>query len=457
MIIDDLAANIVNTSFDDFDGDTVQHAKNRLIDIVGCIIGGANSAGCAELRDLLYTWGGAENATILVHGGKTVAANAALINSIMARSYDFGVLTPFIGNKAIWSHIAETTVPTAITMAEWKHAGGKELLTALILGDDISTRVSAASYYTPGTSWDSPGIVNKFGAAAIACKLLGLSERQLINAFGIVLNQLAGTFQPINDGALSFKLVQGFSARDGIVAAELAEKGWNAGKDPLLGQHGYFALYCQDHDPEYLVKDLGKKFYGDLIFKPYPSCRFIHSSIDCALQIVHENDFSANDIEDVILNMAPMHYKSSLDQPFVIGEYPQCNANFSLRYNVANVLVRKTVRLEHMTEAFIRDAEIGELTKKITVMGSLPADKIEAAGLIVTLKDGRKLEAYVDVAKGHPLKKPLSKEEIEDKYRANVAFSKVISKVNSEKALDLINHVEEVNDVAEIVHLITSC
>jgi 2-methylcitrate dehydratase PrpD len=455
MIIDELAANIVNTSFDVFDTDTLKKAKNRLIDIVGCAIGGANAPGCPELRDLVKEWGGKQEATILIHGGKVPAHNAALINSIMARSYDFGVLTPFIGEKAIWSHISETTVPTAITMAEWQHVGGKELLTALILGDDLSTRISAASSYLPGASWDSPGTINKFGAAAIACKLMGLNERQIINSMGIVLNQLAGTFQPINEGAVSFKLVQGLSARDGIIAAELAKKGWNAGKDPLLGKYGYFSLYCQKSDPEYLIKDLGKKFYGDEIFKPYPSCRFIHSSIDCALQIVQENEINAEDIEKVTLNLAPMHYGSTLDNPFEPGEFPQCNANFSLRYHVANVLVRKCVKLEHLTEASIREPEVGKLAGKVNVTGSLPPEKIEAAGLKVKLKDGRELNTYVDVAKGHPLKKPLSKKEIEEKFRANVTFSKTISEENSEKALKLLNRVEEIDDIGELVKLLT--
>ena len=38
-------------------------------------------------------------------------------------------------------------------------------------------------------------------------------------------------------------------------------------------------------DSEMLTKDLGKKFWGDRTFKPYPSCRAIHGLIDCALKI----------------------------------------------------------------------------------------------------------------------------------------------------------------------------
>jgi 2-methylcitrate dehydratase PrpD len=456
MIVEELARNVVQTTFEVFDASVIKRAKSRLIDIVGCLIGGANAPGCPELRDLVREWGGKKEATILIHGGKAPAGNVAMINAIMARSFDYGVITPYIGEKAVWAHIAETNIPTAITMAEWVNASGKEMLTAMILGDDLTTRISAASTRAISPGWDTPGTVNKFGAVAIACKLMGMNEGQIINAFGIVLNQLAGSFQPIQDGAHAFKLAQGLAARDGIIAAELAGKGWTGGTDPLLGKYGYFALYCKEHDTRFLMKDLGKEFYGDCMFKPYPCCRFIHSTIDCALELVHSHNIIADDIAGVTIDVAPMHFDSPLNQPFEIGDFPQGKATFSLRYHVANVLVRKSIKLEHLTEKFIRDPEVSNLAGKVTVTGVLPPDKIEAAGVSVRMKDGRELSSYVDVAKGNPLKKPLSQEEIIEKFRANVAFSKTVSKGNAEKILDMINNLEEIGDINRIIKLLVA-
>lgn len=453
MIVEELAKHIVKTNFEAFDDNVIKQAKNRLIDIVGCIIGGANAGGCPELRDLVREWGGKEEATILVHGGKAPAGNVAMINSIMARSFDYGVITPYIGDKAVWAHIAETNVPTAITVAEWRHTGGKELLTAMILGDDLTTRISAASTRAISRGWDTPGTVDKFGATAIACKIMGMDERQLINAFGIVLNQLAGSFQGINDGAHSFKLAQGLAARDGIIAAELAGKGWTGGKDPLLGKYGYFALYCQDYDPDILTRNLGKEFYGDCTFKPYPCCRFIHSTIDCGMNLIRSNDINPGEIDTIIIDVAPMHFDSPLNQPFEIEYFPQGSAIFSLRYHIANVLIRKSVKLEHLTDEFILDPEVGNLAKKVGVTGNTPPEMIEAASVMVHMRDGREYHAHEDVAKGNPLKKPLSKEEIEEKFRNNVAFSKTVSKGNAEKILNMIDNLEAVEDMSRLVAL----
>jgi 2-methylcitrate dehydratase PrpD len=456
MIIQDLAANIVKTRFEDFDKAVVQAAKTRVIDIVGCAIGGANASGCNELKQLMLEWGGQPQATVFVHGKKLPAHNAAMLNSIMARSYDFGVITPFIGDKPVWAHIAETNIPTAITVADWKHATGKELLTALILGDDLSTRIAASSTRSISQGWDTPGTVNKFGAAAIVCKLSHQSEFQIINAFGIVLNQLAGSFHPIFEGAHCFKLAQGLAARDAITASQMAGKGWTGGSDPLLGKFGYFALYCQQNDPIFLTRNLGKEFYGDCMFKPYPSCRFIHSSIDCALDLVSKYDINPAEISTITIDVAPMHVNSSLDQPFVLGEFPQGNVTFSLRYNVANVLLRKKVNLEHFTEKMIRDPAIAKLAQKANIISTLSPEKIEAARLKIKMLGGNEYSSYTEVAKGHPLQKPMSKNEIEDKFRANVTFSNTISPSNSERLLELLNNLEQLENMDSILRLLVA-
>lgn len=68
-----LSANVIETQFDDFDKSTIDLAKNRIIDVVGCAIGGANAPGNVELVGLIKKWGGAKEATIWIHGGKSTA------------------------------------------------------------------------------------------------------------------------------------------------------------------------------------------------------------------------------------------------------------------------------------------------------------------------------------------------------------------------------------------------
>jgi 2-methylcitrate dehydratase PrpD len=84
--IEQMSAKAVNTQFENLDQAAVDLAKNRVIDVIGCAIGGANAPGNAALIDLVRKWGGNGEATIWIHGGKAPAQNAAMVNTITAKT-----------------------------------------------------------------------------------------------------------------------------------------------------------------------------------------------------------------------------------------------------------------------------------------------------------------------------------------------------------------------------------
>ena len=91
-----LAEHAVKARFEDLDKETIETIKSRLIDIIGCAIGSANATGNQALLDLVRNWGGKGEATILIHGGKVPAQNAAMVNAVMTRSYDFEEQSPVL-------------------------------------------------------------------------------------------------------------------------------------------------------------------------------------------------------------------------------------------------------------------------------------------------------------------------------------------------------------------------
>lgn len=80
-----LVANVVETRFENLDRDAVVHAKNRIIDVIGCLISGANASGNTELINMVRDWGGKEEATILIHGGKAPVQNARKILALLEK------------------------------------------------------------------------------------------------------------------------------------------------------------------------------------------------------------------------------------------------------------------------------------------------------------------------------------------------------------------------------------
>ncbi|MGD0917166.1 MAG: MmgE/PrpD family protein [Thermodesulfobacteriota bacterium] len=452
--IDELIANALETRFENIDPATLAHAKNRIVDVIGCLIGGANGHGNLPLIKLIKDWGGKEEATILIHGGKAPACNVAMVNSIMARSYDFEPVDVLVDNTIIPAHISGTTVMTAIAMGELKGINGKELITALLVGDDVAARVLAASGFGFGLGWDNTGTVNAFGAAAIAGRLMGLNRLHMRDAFGIVLNQLAGSFQNIWDGTTAFKLQQGISARNGIFSAQLAKSGWTGPQDALLAKFSYYHLYTEGcRNLEILTKDLGKKYYSDVTFKPYPCCRTTHPAINCALALIHKNPVDPQNIKEVILRAPRGALDSFCGQPFKIGRFSHGNANFSYYYTVANALLRKSVKPEHFSDESIADPQIKALIGKMT-LEELSGASFQSAGLKIIMKDGKEFSEFTDTPKGHSTKNPMSKDEIIAKFWTNVEFSQTVTRKNADRLLTLLGNLEELDQVDRIVELL---
>lgn len=453
--IEELAANILDTRFENLDHAIIENAKYRIIDVLGCVIAGVKADGNKALVDLVADWGGKKEASILVHGIKVPVLNAAMVNSILARSFDYEALVPQINGVDIPAHISGTTVTTAMTLGEMKEITGKELIAALLAGEDMAIRVLAAEDWWFDGGWDNTGTVNMIGATAIAGRLLGLDKRQMRYAFGIVLSQIAGSFQNIWDGCTAFKLMQGLSSRNGIFSAQLAKVGWTGPEDMLLSRFGYYTLYTKGcSKPEFLTQDLGKKYYYESQFKPYPSCRATHPVIDCAIALVNKHNIKAENIEKVIVYLVKRHLQDVFTaQPFRIGEWPHGNAAFSNTYTVANALIRGSSKPEHFSEEAIRDPRVTALIDKIT-MAEMPGTEVLSARVEVTMKDGQIFSEFSDSPKGDPVRNPMSKDEIKDKFRANVEFSKTVSSNNAEKALKLLDNLEELDNVNKIAKLL---
>jgi len=450
----ELIRNVIDTPFEKLDSAVVAKARDRLMDVVGCMIAGANAPGCSMLLDLMRCWGGREEATIVAHGDKVPVHNAALLNSVMARSYDFEPAGPVVGGKSTPAHISGTTIPAAIAVGECKAVSGKDLLTAIILGDDLASRVIAASNLNLDSGFDCTGTANAFGATAIAGRLWRLDEEQMINAFGIVLNQLGGTFQNLFDGVHTFKLPQGLSAQAGIFAAALAARGFTGARDPLFGKYGYFALYCKTYEPEVLTRNLGTEFYADETCKPYPCCRSNHAAIDCALELVHENDMQLEDIDEVVVDVPAKALDFAVGQHFRIREVPQIDAAFSLQYSVANALLRKSVKLEHYSEEFVRDPDIMNMVHKIQLTGNMPMDKPLSACVKVRMKQGKEYVRKVDMPKGNGIYSPMTAAEKREKFFRSAAFSGAVPAEKVERVLSLIQVMEEVDNVASMMKLL---
>jgi 2-methylcitrate dehydratase PrpD len=448
-----LAEYVAGTRFDDLPAEPIDTMKNVILTVLGTTVAGATAEGCEALVGQVKEWGGRKEATILIHGGKVPACNAAFVNGTMARALDFcDAMLPGM-------HVGSSSVPAALAAAELVGGcTGKEFLTALVLGTELAARINSVSIYD---GFDPTGICSIFATAAIAGRILHLNSQQMLDALALAFNKSGGSFQSNVDGSLAVRVIQGFVSQGGIICAQLAQKGITGPKNFLEGIYGYFHLYAKDrHNSQALTADLGERFeMNKTLFKKYPSCGCTMASTDAILDLIKEKSLTSENVTRIDIKVPPYSYKL-VGAPFQIGDNPKVNAQFNIQYCVANALLRKSSKLPHFDESSIRDREIMEFTKNIHVSPDPALDDPEkpgsslAAHMQVTTKDGNVYEKKVDVPRGLP-GNPLGKEEHAERFQDCINYAdKPLSKGNAEKIVSMVDRLEEAKDMNSLIPLL---
>jgi 2-methylcitrate dehydratase PrpD len=402
---------------------------------------------------------GKGEATIWLHGIKVPLQNAAMFNSIMARSFDFEVMAGLFEDQVFSGHHAVSIIPTAIAVGELNKISGKELLTAVLIADDLTARILVAGGGIPvRLGWDGTMLFSNWGTTAAAGRLLGLNEKQMKHAFGIAVNMMAGCVQSLWDGATTFKF-QGIADQNGIFAARLAKKGWTGVNDPLLGRFGFYNVYFKGcKDPDVLTRNLGKKFCGETYYKPYPGGMPNHAAIGAALALANTHHLDTDNIKEIVIQVPPNALSSSYyAKPFVLREYPLADAIFSYPYTVASALLKKSMGLPNFTEEAIRDPKVNALAAKTKLVEQPASQDPSTAGvnLQVIMNDGQEFTESKGPAREW-VKNPITREQVIKKYWHQVDFTKNISKTKAEKILGLILNIEQVEDINALIKLLSS-
>ena len=162
---------VCDTRFKDLPQAVLRTIKNQLLAVTGTTLAGATEDGCEQAVRFFRELGGKEEATILVHGGKIPAHDAAFVNGTMARALDFcDAIAP-------GPHIGAALVPASLALAELVGGlSGQNFLAALVIGDEVAARMnlSEAAY----NGFDPTGICVIFGVASAASKILRLSKQE---------------------------------------------------------------------------------------------------------------------------------------------------------------------------------------------------------------------------------------------------------------------------------------
>jgi 2-methylcitrate dehydratase PrpD len=453
----DFVKNFNVTRYEDIPEDAVESAKKEVLDSLATALGGSSRPGVGELVDMVREWGGSEQSTIIAHGMKCPAPNAAQVNATMIHALDYDD-----GHPVALVHIGCVAVSTCFAVAErMGGASGKDFLTALVLGADFLARLGLAS--RPGTSlmtsgWHATALYGYLGAAAMAGKIMGLDEERMVNALGIAYHQCAGNGQCVTDGALTKRMGPGFAARGGITAALMAERGITGARNSLEGAAGMFNLYHGgDYDAEILTAGLGRRFEGvNIGDKPYPCCGFTHPFIDAVLALVSRHNIRAEQVRDIRISGGEPAY--ALCMPPEVRSAPRniVDSQFSVPWAVATALLRGKVSLGDFTEEAIKNDEVIRTARKVTgeLDTAMNRHGVGPGRVTITMEDGAEYTEEVEHWLGS-IERPMTFEDGAAKFRECASYSiKPLAGDTVDRVTGLVGQLEQLDDATEIIRLL---
>ena len=393
-----LARFVTTLQLPEVSADALRTTRRVLMAAIGTGIAGAGEDGIEALRGLLRERGGTAQARSLVFGDGLPAVAAAQLNGTMCRALDYcDAMAPGI-------HIGSSLVPAALAAAELAGGcSGAELLAALVAGCELGARFNLTEAMYDG--FDPTGVAIVFPATAAAARVLGLDEKQTLNALGLAFNRCGGSFQSNIDGTLAVRVIQGWVAATGVECAQMAKAGITGPRNFLGGIYGYAHLYGRGVlRPEDVVADLGHEWrLNRMMFKKYPSCGATQGLTELTLQLVHEFGLAPAQVKSVEVRLNPYCHRL-VGHPFEMGDNPRVNAQFSVQYCVANAIVRQSSRLLHFRPEQVADADVLALAQRVTAVSdpALDARGHSSVDVTLTTTSGEVHVRKLDISPGYP-------------------------------------------------------
>lgn len=425
--------------------------KQYLLDTIGCGIYGAQTPWAKTVNSFILEQGGRPESTLWLEGFRGPANTVALGLGVMMHSFE---LDDYHSGAKL--HPGAVVLPAAWTIAERQGASGRDLLRALVAGYEVTIRTSLAA----GTlslrrrGWHITGICGTFGAAVAAGQLLGLDSVQMANALGLAGTQSAGLFAFNCDGANSKRLHPGRSAQSGVLAAELAGRGFTGPTAVFEYDDGGFCqTFSDDVHLELLTQGLGSEFVtASVSMKPYSCCGSTHSSIDAVRWLARTYNIQPQDVEEIVV---ANHSVVQLQTSWWYEPVSPMQAQMNIEYCVAVALAEGNAGPQQFTTEKIADPRLVDLAHKVRFEIDPDIEQIYPRAfpgrVAIRLRDGRTVEHYVPGPKGSP-ENPMTLDEVADKF--HLLVDPILGRARAERLAALVAELETVENMQSLTELL---
>ena len=449
----DLAIFAANLQFEQIPKEVVASIKTSLLDSIGCCVFGVTLPWTAKVQSMVQEEGSQPVASIFGSGQRTSVAGAVLVNATAGHAFELDDI-----HKESIVHPGSIAVPVAIALAEkTARRSGRDLITALVAGYEIGTRVGNAAtmslFYRGFHPQGSSGV---FVAAACAGRMLELNPKKMQHALGIVGSQ-AGGLMAAQEGAMVKRFHSGRAAQSGVYSAMLAERDFTGISDVLEAHYGgYLSSYSDAPNPQRLTDGLGEVWEtGKIGYKPHASVTSIHAALDAMTALMQQKNLQADDVAKVDVGVSNMTYVHC------VWDYKSQGvtaAQMNLYYSLAVIAHDGVAFVDQYREDRLSDPKILDF---IGCINAFPDPEIDAMGpafrhaarVTITTRNGQRYSQEILHRRGSP-ENPLSPADVEYKFR-NVVRS-CLPEADIDRIVELCASVDTLDDIQELIDLLAA-
>jgi 2-methylcitrate dehydratase PrpD len=330
-------------------------------------------------------------------GRKALPIDAALLNGTAGTWLELDE-----GNLFAKGHPGIQIVPAAVAAAQELGATGADLLLAVALGYEVSSRIHRAADVKLAVH--PHGTYGVIGAALAVGKLRRFDAAHMVELINVASTMgMTTSRQTLLDGATVRNIYTGHSGYMGMMAARLVECGFTGEVDSVSAIYG--RILSDTFDPARVVRDLGSEWLiTKSYFKLHPTGRYVHSAIDALEDLLAKVPGGRLDPEAIErLDVRAYMLAALLREKSVRTSF---GARFSVPFALASIIVRGHSGLASFDDAAVANPATQALAKRVELRedksftARYPAE--QPVTIQAVMRDGSTHEGHCVVTKGEP-------------------------------------------------------
>jgi 2-methylcitrate dehydratase PrpD len=452
----DIARWAARVSFDALPADVVASTRLRVLDVIGLALAGADTPFGRSVGDAAVAMSSPGPCRVFGTRASLNVTMAAFANGAFSQALEYDDTH----NESI-VHMSSPSVAAALAIADTAQISGRELITAIAVGNEISCRagsVAPGQFHRRG--FHPSGLFATFGVAYLAGRLLRLDAEGLARAAGICGSFASGILECWVDGTQTKFLHPGWSAQSGIVSAFLAAAGTTGPAQVFEGRWGLFATHLQDDgapkDLSRLTNALGARWDSrNSSFKPFPAAHVLHPYIDAVLRL-RSRGVRAEDVDAIDCPVAafiiPIVCEPEREK---LAPASDSHGRVSLQYSIAEALVRGSLGKRAYADASLRDPAILALAQRVRFHADakFPGPGRFKGAVTVTLKNGATLTEVEEYNRGSA-DNPMTYADLRAKFDENA--SGFLDAAARDRVADAVARLETLPDARALVDLVAN-